>query len=56
MNKLFIAVCFAFFAISTSAQVKMPQPSPTQTIKQNFGIGEIELTYSRPSAKGRKVF
>ncbi|UEG48622.1 DUF2911 domain-containing protein [Ferruginibacter lapsinanis] len=56
MNKLSLFLCFALFAISTTAQVKMPQPSPTQTIKQNFGIGEIELTYSRPGAKGRKIF
>jgi hypothetical protein len=34
----------------------MPAPSPTQTIKQDFAIGFIELTYSRPSAKGRKIF
>ncbi|HEU4471808.1 MAG TPA: DUF2911 domain-containing protein [Flavisolibacter sp.] len=36
--------------------VKTPQPSPTQTIRQDFGIGNIELTYSRPGMKGRKVF
>ena len=41
---------------SAGAQVKMPAPSPTQTVKQDFGIGTIELTYSRPSAKGRKIF
>lgn len=38
------------------AQLKMPAPSPTQTIKQNFALGSIEVTYSRPVAKGRKVF
>jgi hypothetical protein len=32
-----------------------PQPSPTQTIKQNFSVGSIELNYSRPGKKGRKV-
>lgn len=32
-----------------------PQPSTTQTIKQNFGLSSIELSYSRPNAKGRKV-
>lgn len=37
-------------------QLNTPQPSPTQTVKQNFGVGNIELSYSRPSAKGRKVF
>ena len=34
----------------------MPAPSPTQTVKQDFGLGTIELTYSRPAAKGRKIF
>ena len=34
----------------------MPAPSPTQFIKQDFGLSSIELTYSRPSLKGRNVF
>jgi hypothetical protein len=34
----------------------MPQPSPTQTIIQNFGTGKIHLEYSRPSIKGRTLF
>jgi len=38
------------------AQIKMPQPSPTQTISQDFGLGKIELSYSRPDLKGRKAF
>lgn len=41
---------------AANAQVKMPQPSSTQTIKQDFGMGGIELTYSRPNSKGRKIF
>ena len=57
MKKIMLAVAaFTFCTVSSSAQVKMPQPSPTQTIKQDFGMGTIELTYSRPAAKGRKVF
>ncbi len=36
--------------------IKTPAPSPLQTIKQNFGIGEIGIEYSRPSAKGRVVY
>ncbi len=47
---------FLFFTIAAVAQVRMPQPSTTQTIKQDFGLGTIELTYSRPNAKGRKIF
>ena len=38
------------------AQVKMPQASPAQTIKQDFGLGFIEIKYSRPAAKGRVIF
>lgn len=58
MKKTLLTV-FAFTALffyNSHAQVKMPAPSPTQTIKQDFAIGSIEITYSRPSAKGRKVF
>lgn len=49
-------MAFAYACLSLSAQVKMPQPSPTQTIRQEFGLGTIELTYSRPGAKDRKIF
>ncbi|MBN8838145.1 MAG: DUF2911 domain-containing protein [Sphingobacteriia bacterium] len=38
------------------AQVKMPAPSTTQTIVQDFGMGKLELTYSRPNIKGRTLF
>jgi hypothetical protein len=38
------------------AQVRMPAPSPAQTITQAFGLGSIQLTYSRPSIKGRTLF
>lgn len=41
---------------TTVAQVNMPAPSPTQTIIQDFGLGKIELTYSRPGIKDRQVF
>ncbi len=58
MKKYFmIAIAAAgLFAAESNAQVSMPAPSPTQTIKQDFGMGKIELTYSRPSIKGRKLF
>ena len=58
MKKLLIVstVISCLFLNNVLAQVKFPAASPTQTIKQDFGMGNIELTYSRPSAKGRKVF
>ncbi len=57
MRKVMLAtVAFFCIAIASTAQVRLPQPSPTQTIKQDFGMGSIELTYSRPNAKGRKIY
>jgi hypothetical protein len=48
-------VCFAA-TIVNSQTLRTPLPSPTQTIKQDFGVGSIELSYSRPGMKGRKIF
>lgn len=46
--------CFISFAHAQS--IKTPQPSPGQIVKQDFGISSIELNYSRPGIKGRKIF
>ena len=45
-----------FLSILSYAQIKMPAPSPSQTIIQDFGLSKLEITYSRPSIKGRKIF
>jgi tetratricopeptide (TPR) repeat protein len=42
--------------IATVAQIKMPAPSSTQTIFQDFGLGKLELIYSRPNIKNRQLF
>lgn len=57
---LFSAVIGAGLLISSSAsaqstQLQFPMPSPTSTLKQRVGLTDIEITYSRPSAKGRPV-
>ncbi|HEY1023805.1 MAG TPA: DUF2911 domain-containing protein [Sphingobacteriaceae bacterium] len=47
----------AVAGFETSAQgLKMPQASSTQTIVQDFGLGKVEVKYSRPNVKGRHVF
>lgn len=47
----------SMFTLSAQAQsIKTPAPSPNQTVKQAFGLGEIGLDYSRPLARGRVVF
>ena len=58
MKKILITTIFVAtqYMMNATAQMKMPQPSSTQTINQDFGMGSIELTYSRPNTKGRKVF
>lgn len=53
---VFVALMLASVFNLANAQIKFPAPSPTQTIKQDFGVGNIELIYSRPGAKGRRVF
>lgn len=40
----------------TEAQIKTPTPSPKATLTQTVGLTEVEINYSRPSAKGRTVF
>ncbi len=57
MKKLFFAALALLSMTTGMAQsLRIPQPSPAQTIKQDFGLGSIEISYSRPSAKGRTVF
>ena len=55
---LIITLLFAGSAQLVQAQngLKMPQPSTSQTIMQEFGLGKVTLTYSRPNVKGRKIF
>ncbi len=47
----------AMSPLSLDAQaLKVPAPSPLQTFKQNFALGEVSVEYSRPSAKSRVIF
>ncbi|HEX6334442.1 MAG TPA: DUF2911 domain-containing protein, partial [Flavisolibacter sp.] len=56
-KKLIACAVFSFLLSAADAQqIKTPQPSPAQTIKQDFGITTVELSYSRPSVRGRKIF
>jgi len=49
------AIVLLLTAVKSNAQLT-PQPSSTQTIVQDFGLGKINLVYSRPGVKGRKIF
>lgn len=56
MKKMIFTSLAALCFFIAEAQLKTPAPSTTQTIKQDFGLGNIELSYSRPGMKGRKIF
>lgn len=58
-SKLMTAVtvaAFTLFSYTASAQLKVPAPSPFQTIKQSFALSDITIEYSRPGVKGRVIF
>lgn len=56
MRKLINVFAFTVItAFAGQAQLKTPAPSPGQYIKQDFGLGTIELSYSRPAKKGRTI-
>jgi tetratricopeptide (TPR) repeat protein len=56
MKHLFFPMALLLLTTSGWAQIKTPAPSPGQTIRQDFGLSSIELSYSRPGMKGRKIF
>ncbi len=56
MKKIVLSVAFLCALSYADAQIKMPAPSPAQTVKQEFGLSNVELSYSRPVKKGRKIF
>ena len=55
MKKILFALT-TLLSLSATAQIKMPAASPTQTLTQDFGLGKIEIVYSRPGLKGRAAF
>lgn len=57
MKKFFVTVLLTGSLFATKAQaIKTPAPSTGQTVKQEFGLSTVELSYSRPNAKGRTIF
>jgi hypothetical protein len=53
--KKFFLLAATICSLNAFAQINMPQPSTTQKITQAFGMGSIELTYSRPNINGRSL-
>jgi tetratricopeptide (TPR) repeat protein len=56
MRKIIFVFAMIIANYVSEAQIKTPQPSPKSTITQVVGLTNVEIVYSRPSAKGRDVF
>jgi hypothetical protein len=55
MKKILLALLVAGTFGLANAQ-EMPAPSPAATNIQRVGLTDVEITYSRPSLKGRTIF
>jgi Protein of unknown function (DUF2911) len=60
MKKRYIylfTILLAVVSSKTYSQApRIPEASSTQTIIQDFGLGKITITYSRPNVNGREIF
>lgn len=56
------AISATLFAIDSHAQTSQtpkldfPQASPAALVRQRVGLTDVEIEYSRPSVRGRKIF
>ncbi|MEN0003432.1 MAG: DUF2911 domain-containing protein [Bacteroidota bacterium] len=55
LNCLTLAV-LALSATLAQGQIQTPSPSPTATLGLTVGLTDVEVTYSRPSMKDRKIY
>jgi hypothetical protein len=58
MKKLILVSCAIVCAtlLADAQSLKVPAPSPSQTLKQDFALSTIEISYSRPGVKNRTIF
>ena len=58
MKQISLICLFVIGSICASfaQDLKLPALSPVSTVKTGFSISDIEVAYSRPSMRGRKIF
>lgn len=60
MNKKYLLfamlVCMLLCTEVSIAQVRLPAASPLTQIKTTIGLTDVDISYSRPMAKDRKIF
>jgi hypothetical protein len=55
MKKIIFILAMSIANFAIEAQIKTPQQSPKSTLTQVVGLTDVEINYSRPSARGRAV-
>ncbi len=55
MNRILLSMATVAIGLSAIAQ-DLPKASPLGEVKQVVGLTNVDVTYSRPSVKGRKIF
>lgn len=56
MKKTLVLIVLLSAALLAEAQIRTPQPSPAGTVTTVVGLTDISIDYSRPRARGRKIF
>lgn len=56
MLKFIFSTVLLCASLSIYAQIKLPDLSPLIEIKQKIGLTTIDLSYARPSLRGRSLF
>ncbi len=54
--KKFLVILLAAISIFAEAQIQTPAPSSAATVTTVVGLTDVKIEYSRPKAKGRKIF
>ncbi len=56
MKRYILSALFIAAAWPSVAQLKLPALSPNAKISQDFSVSSIDIAYSRPSMRNRKIF
>lgn len=56
MKKIITFAVIFLTTLTVNSQIKTPSASPSATISQSVGLSKVTIDYSRPSAKGRRIF
>lgn len=56
LSCLALVASSAVVRLSAQERIEFPAASPSATVQQRVGLTDFEIKYSRPSAKGRKIF